>query len=1023
MALVLGGIVLAILAAIWLTREEIADSYIAGERERMGLPATYDIAAIGPRRQVIRNVIIGNPARPDLTIEEVSVQIEAGFGLPRIGRITLVRPRLYGTVRNGRPSFGSLDKVLFTGSKEPFRPPDLDLALRDGRARIDGDFGTIGIKADGAGRLRDGFSGILAAVAPQSRAAGCDLGRASLYGTVRVRDERPRFAGPLRLASLACDSGRIALGRTALAIDARIDPAFDGVDAQIRGHGARPTLAGATAAESLGGTVRLGYRRGVIAARYDLAARAVRSGAAQVRQLATTGTLRAANGFARVEADGDLSARGLAPGADVDAALNAAAKATSGTLAAPMLAQVRAALRREGPGSRLAARYIWRGGPDGPTLVVPQALLSGGGGDVLFGLSRLRVAPGSDSIRLSGNFSTGGAGLPRMVGRMEQGPRGQTVLRLRMAEYGAGDARLAIPELVVAQAADGALGFAGRAIASGALPGGRAERLVLPIDGRWSARGGLALWRKCANLSFDRLALADLVLERRGLTLCPAPGAAIVQGGPGRLRIAAGTPSLDLAGRLGGSPVRIASGPVGVAWPGTIAARAVSVTLGNPAAPTRFVIDRLEAVAARDVAGRFAGTEARLAAVPLDLTAAEGRWRYAGGVLTIDDAAFRLTDRAVDARFQPLMAQGANLVLANGRITANAMLREPASGHDVVRAAIVHDLGSGRGSAGLTVPGIVFDQAVQPVTLTRLALGVIANARGTVRGSGRIDWTPDTVTSTGSFGTEALDFAAAFGPVRGVSGTVRFTDLLGLVTAPDQRLRIAEINPGIAVESGELSFSLPGESVLLVNGARWPFLDGTLELLPTRMVLGAAEVRRYSLRVEGISAARFIERMELANISATGTFDGVLPLVFDENGGRIEGGLLTSRPPGGNVSYVGQLTYKDLSPIANFAFDALKSLDYRQMRVAMDGALEGEIVTRVRFSGVSQGEGAKRNFLTRRLAGLPLQFNVNLRAPFYQLITSFKSMYDPAYVRDPRDLGLIRADGKAIQPPESGTNP
>ena len=83
------------------------------------------------------------------------------------------------------------------------------------------------------------------------------------------------------------------------------------------------------------------------------------------------------------------------------------------------------------------------------------------------------------------------------------------------------------------------------------------------------------------------------------------------------------------------------------------------------------------------------------------------------------------------------------------------------------------------------------------------------------------------------------------------------------------------------------------------------------------------------LVIEGLNAARFVERMDLANISATGTFDGAMPLVFDENGGRIEGGSLMSRPPGGNVSYVGALTYKDLSTMANFAFDALNSIDYR----------------------------------------------------------------------------------------------
>ena len=157
--------------------------------------------------------------------------------------------------------------------------------------------------------------------------------------------------------------------------------------------------------------------------------------------------------------------------------------------------------------------------------------------------------------------------------------------------------------------------------------------------------------------------------------------------------------------------------------------------------------------------------------------------------------------------------------------------------------------------------------------------------------------------------------------------------------------------------------------------------------------------------------------MDLSNISASGEFVGLMTLVFVADGGRIEGGMLVSRPPGGNLSYIGALTYKDLSPIANFAFDALRSLDYRKMQIAMDGALEGEIVTRVRFDGIKQGQGAKRNFLTQRFARLPLQFNVNLRAPFYGLITAVKTMYDPAYIRDPRTLGLIDSRGRPILNP------
>jgi len=101
-----------------------------------------------------------------------------------------------------------------------------------------------------------------------------------------------------------------------------------------------------------------------------------------------------------------------------------------------------------------------------------------------------------------------------------------------------------------------------------------------------------------------------------------------------------------------------------------------------------------------------------------------------------------------------------------------------------------------------------------------------------VTGKGQVDWTVRGVISSGSFSSDALDFAAAFGPVKGMSGTVRFTDLLGLVTAPDQKVRIASINPGIEVTDGEVGFEIRPGSLLRVHGAKWPFLGGTLELRP-----------------------------------------------------------------------------------------------------------------------------------------------------------------------------------------------
>jgi len=1020
------------LAVAWYSREEIANKIIMGKLEDLGLPATYQLESVGPRHQVLLNIVIGDPAHPDLTIERAEVEIEPSFGLPTIGKVMLTRPRLYGSFRQARFSFGALDKLLQGGTEPGKGLPDLDLTLIDGRARLETDYGVIGAKAEGAGNLRGGFSGIVAGIGPALNLGGCTAQRVSLYGKLTVQAAQPRFAGPVRLQSLSCSGQALALGAAGARLDLRLASSLDAVSGSYDLTGGPLAVAGNRAAR-IAGKGQFSFKGGDLTAAYDLAGESVELGAVHATRLGAVGTLRSHDRFAGLQSDGKLSGAELRPAPGLGAALAGLERSGQGSLLAPLAAQLRAALAREAHGSIMGADYVLRRSGALTNLMLPAALVRGGSGAHLLALSRASLTLGeAGGPRFSGHVATGGAGIPEIEGMVERSDAGGADARLTLRDYAAGTSRIALPELRLVQLPNGALGFAGSARLSGALPGGQVENLTLPLDGNWSAAGGLALWRRCTTLRFDQLRIANLALDRRALMLCPGSDGAILRSDARGMRIAAGTGSLDLAGTLGTTPVRLQSRAVGLAWPGNLVANGLKVALGPPATPTTLAIARLDAVLGKAVTGRFAGAELKLSAVPIDVVEANGDWRLAGGDLSIGKAALTVKDREKQPRFEPLVARDAALLLHSARLTADAVLHEPKSDRVVVETRIAHDLDTASGHADLLVPGITFDQKLQPTTLTYYAQGVVALAQGAVRGRGRIDWSAKGVTSNGDLSTDGLDFAAAFGLVKGTRGTVHFTDLLGLVTAPDQRLRLAAINPGIEVNDGEVSFQLEPGHVLRVNGAHWPFIDGTLALLPTRMVLGAAEVRRYTLQVVGINAAKFVQHLDLSNISATGIFDGSLPLVFDQQGGRIEHGLLVSRPPGGNVSYVGELTYKDLSAMGNFAFQTLRSLDFRRMEIGLDGHIDGEIVTAMRIDGVRQGAGAKRNFLTQRLAHLPIRFNITIRAPFYQLVTSFRGLYDPSYIRDPRSLGLVGANGtpaqarqkeQHIQHPDSRTRP
>lgn len=1012
------GLVAIITALVWFSREEIADDFIAAQLEELGLPASYDIERIGGTRQVLTNIVIGDPGRPDMTIERVEIRIVYRWGTPRVGRITLTRPRLYGSYRGGELSFGSLDRVLFRDTGEPAGLPELDITLNDGRALIETDFGPVGVKANGQGPIDNGFSGIIAATAPELEGGGCALRGATLYGTIVTDSGRPRFEGPVRFADLSCLDSDVRIRSAAIQLEAVIDEDFGGIEADSRfSSDALASNAGQIAGSN--GTLRAIWRDGRVNARYNIAARGLATEQADMALITVEGALRSLSDFDRLQIEAEIEGNGVRLGEGLDRTLASFASNTQGTLFEPILRRIRARLAAEGRGSALAANLTYRQTDGVTSIVLPQAILRGGSGDTLLSISRGQYSSaGTGTPRFSGNVSTGGQGLPRIVGRVERGPGGDMLLRLRMAEYSADGASLAVPELLVTQREAGSIAFAGRALASGPLPGGSTRNLLVPISGTWSSGGGLALWRECIEVRFDRLVYADLALERRGLTLCPQRGEAIVRNGAAGLRIAAGAPSLDVAGLLGETLIAIRSGPVGFAWPGTLSARSLDIALGPAATATRFHISNLDAeLDGEEIAGTFEDADVFLDAVPLDVLDASGDWRYAGGRLTLENGTFRLEDREEPDRFYPVFARNASLSLEDNLITADAALREDETDRFVTTLDIVHDLETGTGLADLEVPGLLFDESLQPADLTRLALGVVANVRGVVTGTGRIAWNATGVTSTGSFSSEDLDFAAAFGPVQGASGTVEFVDLFGLTTAPGQRIRVASVNPGIEVTDGEVVFSLRDGELLTVEGAMWPFMGGTLTLREVNLNLGISEERRYVFEISGLDAGVFVDQLGLGNISATGIFDGSVPIIFDVTGtGRIEGGTLLSRPPGGNVSYVGELTYEDLSPIANFAFDALRWLDYTQMRILMDGNLTGELVTRVRFDGVTQGAGARSNFITRRIASLPIRFNVNISASFYQLITSIRAMYDPAFVRDPRELGLVSDDGTRLRP-------
>jgi translocation and assembly module TamB len=181
--------------------------------------------------------------------------------------------------------------------------------------------------------------------------------------------------------------------------------------------------------------------------------------------------------------------------------------------------------------------------------------------------------------------------------------------------------------------------------------------------------------------------------------------------------------------------------------------------------------------------------------------------------------------------------------------------------------------------------------------------------------------------------------------------------------------------------------------------------------------MGKPSDRRLTFRIDALDAAKFIQTLDFENLSATGTFDGVLPMIFDETGGRIENGQLTARAPGGTLAYVGEVSNAQMNIFGKLAFDALKSMRFQNLSIDLNGPLDGEIVSRVNFSGRNEAPlSPPKSFIARQFIGLPFKFNVTIRAPFRSLLNTARTFQDPTSLLQ-RTLPEVRE--KPVQTPES----
>ena len=1011
--LILGAVALA---ALWLAREPIADTFIQRELEKRGVRATYTLDRIGLHNQRISNLVIGDPDDPDLVARSALVQMRFGWdGSVEVYRIAARGVRLKGTLlKSGRVSWGQIDKLLPPPSGKPFSLPDIVLDLADTRIRFDTPYGRLGFAVAGEGNLTGGFKGRLATSSRGLDVGACRISDLRSNVAIAVVARRPQVRGPLSASAFNCPASHMAMVTPQLEVESSFSEAFESFD----GKGRMAVASFAAGDNGLANIVaNIGFKGTPTDARgrFDLAAQRARLAAIFADRTRLSGAYRLQSDKGRLFVVADYGANNASLAGPMLAQLTAPLDSASGTPLGPIAKAIAAAIRRTAGNFDATGELVLANFPGGGAVRVLSADARGPGG------ARVQVG-GRDGInyywptgriRIDSDISMGGGGLPRAEVSLSQPRNGGPMSgEARIAPYSAGGARLALAPVTFRAARDGSTEVNTIALLDGPFSGGRVQGLRIPISGRIGGpAGGFAFGRGCIEARFRSLQAGSLRLGATRLPICPTGPAILYQRADGTLGVGAEARNLRLAGRLGQSPFTLNAGSARMTGSDRFVLARMAARFGNPAAPVQLEAASLAGRFQRGgAAGDFSGGNAVIGRVPLKIGDAGGKWSFVDGALDVRGSIL-LSHLADKPNFYPMRSNDMHFRMADDRIRATGALHHPPSGTKVTDVSITHRLSTGNGEAILDVPGIRFGANLQPEELTRLTQGVIALVNGGLLGQGRIAWGGDgTVTSTGEFTLNNMDLAAPFGPVTGMNGTIRFTDLLGLETAPGQTMSVASINPGILVEDGVIRYQLLPDQLVKVERGEWPFMGGRLILRETILNFARPTAKRLTFEVVGLDANIFVSSMGFKEIEAAGIFDGVLPMIFDESGGRIVGGRLDARPGGGSLSYNGVVNKANLGTMGNIAFEALRDLRFRSMIVRLDGDLAGEFATRLTIDGVALGQTGTQKFIRSLLRRIPLKLNVSIVGPFRALIATAKAFRDPRQVIEdvlPRPLDEV----------------
>ena len=409
------------LAAVWIFRRPLAERVLADELRSRGVQASYTIDRVGLRTQQVSNLVIGDPANPDLTARRAVIQMrikwDGGF---EVYRIAARGVRLKGRFIGNKVSFGQVDKLLPAPSGKPFTLPNLVVDLKDATIALATPYGPLGFALEGRGNLSGGFRGRLAVVAHALKPGACALDQFRGLVKLGVTARRPQVEGPISAARFACPASNLLLEQPRMVIDSHFSEAFDSFDGRGR-LSLASFQAGANGLAGVNSNLSFKGTPTQILGRINLSARLARLAEILAQRTRFDGRYRLDARRGALMLVGDYAGNDVALAPPLLAGLTDPLGSAQETPLEPIADALATAITAAGRNFDVegSLRLVNQRGGGGVRVETANVRSASGGRITVSGGDGISFYWPGNRLRIDGNIATAGGGLPSARGRAQ----------------------------------------------------------------------------------------------------------------------------------------------------------------------------------------------------------------------------------------------------------------------------------------------------------------------------------------------------------------------------------------------------------------------------------------------------------------------------------------------------------------------------------------------------------------------------------------------------------------------------